>query len=998
MTWNEYSALLNNAASFLKSRISVRPDIGLILGRNLDFYSAELLNPVTIKCTDFPGISPPSPPSHSSNFIFGKIGSRTVLAFLGPPHFWPFPRSVNFQFPGRLLGLVGCRLVIITEASGGSSADYHLGDCVPISDHANLTQRSYSLKHLSQFSMYVPIPTSLRPGMFAHLPGPIQETPAEALGLNGLGVTLFGTSIVGEAIALKELGVPTIGFVLITHLAPVVMIASKRTHTNAVDHKIKFINALNSIINEVSLSDFPIPEFRGNNLNIVSSGIAYTDKEMIESSIDALLPGQRVNQLIVLAAGHKLPEFVVEVSILLSELQKFPLEVHENLMLSIGSFASRRVAIISGIENLCGLSLSALYFLIIGMKHLGATSFVQTFHSISLREDGKGPSLVKNVMTLFEGSDEVSFAEPTFQKPLNDGEVVLGACRGSELPTQLEISLLKQLGVTEVTFGTTRGLLLARALELRDYGIADGALRLTDDVLKLTDSDSFNLIVQKCALLSSDIARQIVNLRDLQDFVRQPLFYSFQSQPENIDIDQIFKQHTESFEMILLCNSINDPIFTEFATGQPLDIPGQIIHKTQIKNHKTQGKNPKFLIAIRNVQLVAAATKCRMGIIFLLDQEEDAICVTDHLNICGSSLLNNSPSFSPNPRGLYWQASRLITVTALLANDAIPANCAAARVLGASTLAPPSLGKDVLNIVVGHGSRPTAICGKILSHKEEILDYLVSRQMPFRSVEMIGEGSRKSIVEKSREVGTIAFFALKKLVNSEVMTDRDVKNYKKIAREVAHPNIAQLFDNYDTKAHTYLVMELCAGGDFASILANDGPLPIEVIRNFAGDIASGLNYLHRHDIICRELGPWNVLMNECGVLKLGDLSHAILQKSEPRHMLDLHTLQRMRPYSAPERQYSIASDIWTLGCIMYEMATGRTPFGATSDDKMKELIGRGEFEDPPNGDPDFINLLRRMLVVDPGNRIGWTEIIDHQFWGNTLVSRAEDGPYPLSTT
>jgi serine/threonine protein kinase len=74
--------------------------------------------------------------------------------------------------------------------------------------------------------------------------------------------------------------------------------------------------------------------------------------------------------------------------------------------------------------------------------------------------------------------------------------------------------------------------------------------------------------------------------------------------------------------------------------------------------------------------------------------------------------------------------------------------------------------------------------------------------------------------------------------------------------------MGRLFERYQTSNPERLALELCPGGHFAWMLAEDAPLPIDIVRLFARDLASGLNSLHQYEIVHRELCPGNVLMNE----------------------------------------------------------------------------------------------------------------------------------------
>ena len=123
-------------------------------------------------------------------------------------------------------------------------------------------------------------------------------------------------------------------------------------------------------------------------------------------------------------------------------------------------------------------------------------------------------------------------------------------------------------------------------------------------------------------------------------------------------------------------------------------------------------------------------------------------------------------------------------------------------------------------------------------------------------------------------------------------------------------------------------------------------MPEETIKKFGRDLAQGLYYLHANNIIYADLKPSNVLMNEYNTLKLCDFGlskklNDLIGKDQKEDSEDGGKQKSGTPYYmapelfAEEGVYSFYSDMWALGCVLYEMATGKPPFAATG---LKDLI------------------------------------------------------------
>lgn len=212
-------------------------------------------------------------------------------------------------------------------------------------------------------------------------------------------------------------------------------------------------------------------------------------------------------------------------------------------------------------------------------------------------------------------------------------------------------------------------------------------------------------------------------------------------------------------------------------------------------------------------------------------------------------------------------------------------------------------------------------------------------------------------------------------------------NEVRILENLSHENIVKFEAFHKTRNHLWIVLEYCTGGDILSLIDQDKQLPEHVIQNFGLDIMDGLFYLHSKGIIYADLKPSNILFNEYGVLKLCDFGLARLISD-----LQVEENKKGTPYyMAPELfeeggVYSFYSDLWSFGCVLYELAVGTPPFISNTFKDLKEQIISADTPFIASASASFNDLIGGLLQKDPSKRIGWEEVLWHEFWmGKRLV-------------
>jgi purine-nucleoside phosphorylase len=232
-------ALAEMAAGRLSEVSGVRAhDVAVILGTGLADAAASI-SPISTQhdLGALPGF-PPSLVSHQRSEVWSlEVGEARVLAFLGRLHLYEGYSAIDVAHPVRTAVAAGCRVVIITNASGSLRREMIPGDLVLIADHLNLSGASplaglptgagYPSPFVDLVDAWSPrlrklaraIEPSLNEGVYAQVQGPQFETPAEIRMLRTLGADLVGMSSALEAIAARQVGAEVLGLSVVTNMA-----------------------------------------------------------------------------------------------------------------------------------------------------------------------------------------------------------------------------------------------------------------------------------------------------------------------------------------------------------------------------------------------------------------------------------------------------------------------------------------------------------------------------------------------------------------------------------------------------------------------------------------------------------------------------------------------------------------------------------------------------------------------------------------------------------
>jgi purine-nucleoside phosphorylase len=250
-----YSEKIAEALGYIENKISTQPDVGIILGSGLGKLAEKAEKPVVIPYEDIPYWPRSTAPGHAGKLVLGYIEGRYTAIMQGRVHYYEGYTMKEVTFPTRVLGVMGIKALVATNASGGVNTDIKPGSIVAIKDHINYmgtnpligencdewgprfpdmttaydNEFRKSLKNAADKEMI-----DLNEGVYIAFSGPSFETPAEIVIARKLGADLVGMSTVPEVIVANHMGIRVCGISCVANYAAGIT-ENKLTHQEVLD-------------------------------------------------------------------------------------------------------------------------------------------------------------------------------------------------------------------------------------------------------------------------------------------------------------------------------------------------------------------------------------------------------------------------------------------------------------------------------------------------------------------------------------------------------------------------------------------------------------------------------------------------------------------------------------------------------------------------------------------------------------------------------------------
>ncbi|KAK4891884.1 serine/threonine protein kinase [Elasticomyces elasticus] len=276
----------------------------------------------------------------------------------------------------------------------------------------------------------------------------------------------------------------------------------------------------------------------------------------------------------------------------------------------------------------------------------------------------------------------------------------------------------------------------------------------------------------------------------------------------------------------------------------------------------------------------------------------------------------------------------------------------------------------------------------------------------------LGEGSYSTVLAAT-DRQTLKEYAIKVLDKRHIIKEKKVK-YVNIERDTLnrlteHPGIVRLYYTFQDERSLYFVLDLASGGELLGVLKRMGSFDVECTRFYGAEILDSVAYMHSRGIIHRDLKPENVLLDREMHVKITDFGTAKILADPQRHgsgsqeapgdLTDgvetdravsfVGTAEYVSPELLRDKNACKASDLWAFGCIIYQLLAGRPPFKAANEYLTFQKILALEYTFP-DGFPELArDLVERLLVLEPANRLPVEHIRNHRFfegvqWGKSL--------------
>ena len=232
--------LAGEAADYIRAKTSLQPRLGLVLGSGLGAFADELTDRVILPYTSIPHFPVSGAEGHAGNLVVGKVGDVPLAVMQGRVHYYEGHSMLRVTFPVRVFCRLGIKGLLLTNAAGGIGSQLTPGSLVIVSDHINLqgtnaligpNEQRFGPRFPDMTEAYAKdwrivameeghrLGIKIGEGVYAAVPGPSYETPAEIRFLRTIGADVVGMSTVAEVVVARHCGMKVLAISVVTNMA-----------------------------------------------------------------------------------------------------------------------------------------------------------------------------------------------------------------------------------------------------------------------------------------------------------------------------------------------------------------------------------------------------------------------------------------------------------------------------------------------------------------------------------------------------------------------------------------------------------------------------------------------------------------------------------------------------------------------------------------------------------------------------------------------------------